>query len=242
MPSFAIPALDGISFERFSICTAARLHGCTAARLHGCTAARLHGMLASTLRRHLAALIKAGLITRRDSPNGRRYTRRNRDGQIVRAFGFCLTPLMMQAAEISAASEDAHAEAMEIRGLREEISVSLRDVARLLGLVSQRQDQSDCAADLAGPQHCIRRKLPLTALQDLHLPSRVVLQELVALLPVEAEEVSASDSQYERHYQKSKQEDSESEGSEKIAAETAMRPEPRRFCRRLQLLSRMKPS
>ena len=43
--------------------------------------ARAHGMPESTLRRHLAALVKAGLILRRDSPNGKRYATRGASGQ-----------------------------------------------------------------------------------------------------------------------------------------------------------------
>src|SRR6218665_1620887 len=34
---------------------------------------RAHGMAPATLRRHLADLVRAGLVIRRDSPNGKRY-------------------------------------------------------------------------------------------------------------------------------------------------------------------------
>ncbi len=53
--------------------------------------ARLNGMPCSTLRRHLAALVDAGLIARRDSPNGKRDVRRYRDGARD-VFGFDLSP------------------------------------------------------------------------------------------------------------------------------------------------------
>jgi replication initiation protein RepC len=36
------------------------------------------------------ALIEAGLITMRDSPNGKRYGRRDPKGQIIEAYGFDL--------------------------------------------------------------------------------------------------------------------------------------------------------
>ena len=51
---------------------------------------RAHGMPASTLRRHLAVLVDAGLIVRRDSPNGKRYARKGSAGAIELAFGFDL--------------------------------------------------------------------------------------------------------------------------------------------------------
>ena len=47
---------------------------------------RTHGMPASTLRRQLAALVDAGLIVRRDSPNGKRYARKGRGGEIKARF------------------------------------------------------------------------------------------------------------------------------------------------------------
>jgi replication initiation protein RepC len=37
---------------------------------------RTHGMPPSTLRRQLASLVDAGLVVRRDSPNGKRYARK----------------------------------------------------------------------------------------------------------------------------------------------------------------------
>ena len=46
---------------------------------------RARGMTPSTLRRHLAMLIEAGLILRKDSPNGKRYARRDREGEIDQA-------------------------------------------------------------------------------------------------------------------------------------------------------------
>ncbi|MFC7397453.1 plasmid replication protein RepC [Chelatococcus sp. GCM10030263] len=39
-------------------------------------ALRAHGIAPATLRRHLSALVDAGLIIRRDSPNGKRYARK----------------------------------------------------------------------------------------------------------------------------------------------------------------------
>ncbi len=51
-------------------------------------ALRAHGMADATLRRHLSALIDAGLIIRQDSPNGKRYARRAKGGEVQIAFGF----------------------------------------------------------------------------------------------------------------------------------------------------------
>ena len=71
-------------------------------------ALRAHGMPSSTMRRHLALLVDAGLIIRRDSPNGKRYARKGRGGAVSQAFGFDLSPLVARAAEIEGLAEDGH--------------------------------------------------------------------------------------------------------------------------------------
>ena len=63
---------------------------------------RLNGMPCSTMRRHLARLVAVGLIIRRDSPNGKRYSRRYAGEKI--AFGFDLTPLAARFQEFSDAA------------------------------------------------------------------------------------------------------------------------------------------
>lgn len=91
---------------------------------------RSRGMSDATLRRHIAALVAAGLLLRRDSPNGKRYCRRDEDGQMEQAFGFDLAPLALAAAEIHAHAEAVRAEAKAVRILRGEITLHLRDVAK----------------------------------------------------------------------------------------------------------------
>ena len=49
---------------------------------------RAHGMAEQTIRRHLAVLIDAGLISRKDSANGKRYARRDGEGAIENVLRF----------------------------------------------------------------------------------------------------------------------------------------------------------
>ena len=93
---------------------------------------RARGMAPATLRRHLAALVKAGLILRRDSANGKRYARRSEEGQIEEAFGFDLAPLVMRASEIETHAAEARRLARAIRALRSEITIHLRDIAAIV--------------------------------------------------------------------------------------------------------------
>jgi replication initiation protein RepC len=93
---------------------------------------RAHGMAPATLRRHLACLVDAGLIIRRDSPNGKRFARRGQGGQIESAFGFDLTPLVARAEEIENLAEEVRAENKSIRLLRERVTLLRRDIVKMI--------------------------------------------------------------------------------------------------------------
>ncbi len=94
---------------------------------------RAHGMSEPTLRRHLAALVEGGLITRRDSPNGKRYARKGtRGGGFEEAFGFSLAPMLARADEFSAAAERVRLENRTLRLMRERITLHRRDIGKLI--------------------------------------------------------------------------------------------------------------
>jgi replication initiation protein RepC len=93
---------------------------------------RTHGMPASTLRRQLAALVDAGLIVRRDSPNGKRYARKGRGGEIKLAFGFDLAPLVVRAEEFEAMAQEIVAEIRAIKLAKERITLCRRDIAKMI--------------------------------------------------------------------------------------------------------------
>ncbi|CCV09569.1 putative replication protein C [Mesorhizobium metallidurans STM 2683] len=93
---------------------------------------RAHGMPDATLRRHLAALVDCGLIIRRDSPNGKRYARKGRGGEIEEAFGFSLAPLLARAYEFQAAAERVRADNRALRLMRERITLHRRDIHKLI--------------------------------------------------------------------------------------------------------------
>ncbi|OCX60545.1 hypothetical protein BFP70_17400 [Thioclava sp. SK-1] len=86
-------------------------------------ATRLGGMPESTLRRHLGALVHAGIVSRFDSPNRKRYAKRLGAG-IACAFGFDLAPLARQAEQIQAAARQAQHRAQEHALLRSQIQVA----------------------------------------------------------------------------------------------------------------------
>lgn len=93
---------------------------------------RAHGMPASTLRRHLAVLVDAGLVVRRDSPNGKRYARKGHAGTIELAFGFDLSPLVVRSEEFESLAADIEAEARALKLVRERITLCRRDIAKMI--------------------------------------------------------------------------------------------------------------
>ena len=93
---------------------------------------RAHGMAEQTLRRHLAVLVQAGLLSRKDSANGKRYARRDRAGSIDEAFGFSLAPLLARAADIERLADEVVAERLHTQRLRERLTICSRDVVKLI--------------------------------------------------------------------------------------------------------------
>ncbi|MCJ8140927.1 plasmid replication protein RepC [Falsirhodobacter halotolerans] len=163
-------------------------------------AERLHGMPESTLRRHIATLVQAGLILRHDSPNGKRFARRNEQGAISRAFGFDMRPLLVRAAEIAEAAEQAREDARELHALRETVILHLRDIVALAGPL----------ADVMDIHRALRRKLTVQTARDLAQRS-LAMVTMVRESHSVAEISGGYDSQNERHIQDSNKPLSESE-------------------------------
>lgn len=166
---------------------------------------RCHGMAESTLRRHLARLVDAGLILRHDSPNGKRYVRRDMDGAVLRAFGFDLRPLLVRAPEIAQAAEVARAAAARLHALREQVSLQKRD-AQKLALYGQEQGHigpwEGLLAALLDITRTLRRKLSLAELEDVAVRVSALLEQTLDYVS-KAEEMSGNDAQSERQYQNS---------------------------------------
>jgi replication initiation protein RepC len=93
---------------------------------------RANGMAPATLGRHLAVLVDAGLVIRRDSPNGKRYARKNRAGEVESAFGFDLTPMVARAEEYEHLADEVRQDERRARLLRERITLCRRDIAKMI--------------------------------------------------------------------------------------------------------------
>lgn len=94
--------------------------------------ARANGMPATTLRRHLAVLVDCGLIIRRDSPNGKRFARKGRGGQVEQAYGFDLSPIVARAEEFKELADTVRAEKNAFRIAKERLTLLRRDIVKLI--------------------------------------------------------------------------------------------------------------
>src|SRR4051794_32433343 len=78
------------------------------------------------------SLIEAGLISMKDSPNGKRYGRRDRQGHITEAYGFDLSPLAARHAEFIQLDAAAKAERAEITQLRRRATIARNGITQIL--------------------------------------------------------------------------------------------------------------
>ncbi|MFT6024941.1 MAG: replication initiation protein RepC [Ascidiaceihabitans sp.] len=176
---------------------------------------RAHGMAESTLRRHLAHLVNAGVILRHDSPNGKRYAARNYQGEVVRAFGFDLRPLLVRAAEIAHKAGEAREMAFAHKRLREDVVLRLRDACKLIeyGIDTEPdKDWEDLILLSTGLRKSLRRVLDIAVLETM-LSETVSMLRVIHVLLRQSNtiEMSGSDVQNERHYQNSNKEHSDLE-------------------------------
>ncbi len=133
-------------------------------------ALRARGPALKTLQRALTQLMEAGLIIRRDSPNGKRYARRGQGGEIAQAFGFDLTPLIARAAEIEAVAAEVEGEMRQISLLRERITLHRRDIAKTIAMAVEAGAPGEWQGFMARHQALsgrLRRTEPMADLEPL---------------------------------------------------------------------------
>jgi replication initiation protein RepC len=178
---------------------------------------RTHGMAESTLRRHLAALVQAGVIWRRDSPNGKRFSRRGGDGP--QAFGFDLRPLLLQAEPIARAAAEAIARAETRRRQRESLVLRLRDASKLVDYGRETGlpgDWDGLASRLIPLRALLRRKITDDDLTAALAEAGTILLALGAMHDLPERKVSGTAAHSGRHHQNSETESSDLEaGQEK---------------------------
>lgn len=170
---------------------------------------RLNGMPCSTMRRHIARLVDAGVILRRDSPNGKRYVRRGAGPKL--AFGFDLTPLASRFTEFSRIAADIEATEARRKHLRDTVSLMRRDLAGYVNYgvsIDHEHPIWDRLDDLARlTARDLRRKLDLEDLANLQAKLKAALEEAIIHIDAPfAEHPSSRDAQIEQRHQNSDKE------------------------------------
>ena len=83
-------------------------------------------------------LIEAGLITMKDSPNGKRYGRRDPKTRLItEAYGFDLSPIAGRHAEFVRLAEEAKTERAEMGRLRRRATIARNGITQILETVAE---------------------------------------------------------------------------------------------------------
>ena len=119
----------------------------------------------STLRRHLAQLLRAGIVSRHDRPNRKRFAH-SRGGEITAAFGFNLSTMVHQADAISHAAAKVQAQQEEMLALRDEVLI-------LRATLMQKTGHEEQLAEVA---KLSRRKIDKTKLREMETVLKKLLK------------------------------------------------------------------
>jgi replication initiation protein RepC len=84
---------------------------------------------AKSLNRHL---VEIGLVTMKDSPNGKRYGKRDAQGRVVEAYGFDLSPLAARLEEFQAVALQSREERERLRHLRRRTTIARKGLDQVL--------------------------------------------------------------------------------------------------------------
>ena len=169
---------------------------------------RAHGITGTTLRRHLAALVETGLILRKDSPNGKRFARKDGAGAIEDAYGFSLAPLLARCEELADLAQQITIARKQLRLAKEQLSICRRDVRKLITAAIEEGAPGDW---LTIERHYLSlvSTLPRTAtvrdIAPIAEEMEMLRQEIINLLETQliSEKSATSDVQNDRHIQNS---------------------------------------
>jgi len=154
---------------------------------------RRNGISERTIRRHAAILQEKGLLIRRDSPNRKRFTKHSAiEGKALR-FGFDLSPLYGRLHELAALAAEALKEQEQIGYLR----IKIRSAA------NQSLHHNPNNELAINTLRLLRRKLRLQDCERLlsKLPETYTKAETKD--DVNTTPLTANDSQFDRHHQRS---------------------------------------
>lgn len=172
-------------------------------------AARANGMPATTLRRHIAVLVDCGLVIRRDSPNGKRFARKGRGGEIEQAYGFDLSPIVARAEEFRDLAEAVRFEKKTFRVAKERLTLLRRDIVKLIATGIEENVPGNWVRVLETYQAIVGRlprSAPRQLVEDICIDLHSLQMEILEVLEsfVKTQDPDANESHSGRHIQNSK--------------------------------------
>ncbi|MBO9127689.1 MULTISPECIES: plasmid replication protein RepC [unclassified Rhizobium] len=157
--------------------------------------ARTNGIAGTTLRKCLGLLVEAGVIIRKDSPNGKRYARKSGEGNIEDAYGFSLAPLLARAGEFAALAQEVAAEQRRFRIMKDRLTIVRRDVRKLITVGMEESLAGDWGAAEACFVEIVGKFARRPTIQDLtaSLDEMTLLHEEVSRMLKTQEETTKDD-------------------------------------------------
>ena len=162
------------------------------------------GLSATQVKEINRALIEAGLIAMKDSPNGKRYGRRDGRGQIVEAYGFDLSPIAARHAEFVRVAAEAKAEREAMAKLRRRATVARNGITQILDTVVEygfageewmtlRRETRGLTQALRKVEMAEEMAMGVASLERRQLAARERLENLLATVMPQASESMDSD-------------------------------------------------
>jgi replication initiation protein RepC len=90
------------------------------------------GLSSSQVKEINRRLIELGLVAMKDSPNGKRYGKRDPKGRIIEAYGFDLAPIAARHAEFMRLAEEGRAERAAMGRLRRRATIARKGIIQIL--------------------------------------------------------------------------------------------------------------
>lgn len=140
-------------------------------------------------------LVELGLVTMKDSPNGKRYGIRDRKGRILEAYGFDLSPLFARMAEFQEAAEEGRALRDRMRQLRRRITIARNGLLQILETAAEQgltdpawptleAESRDLARALKGVERVEEMELGVAALERRQREARERLESALSHAPM----------------------------------------------------------
>src|SRR4051794_29041412 len=105
-------------------------------------------------------LIELGLVTMKDSPNGKRYGKRDPKGRIIEAYGFDLAPMAARYAEFRRLAEEGKAERLAMGRLRRRATIARKGIVQILEVAAEYgfggEEWQELASDMAALTRALR--------------------------------------------------------------------------------------